>query len=142
MDAMRMCALALTMQFASTLLMGVADAATGKVWSTRGKFFSLLDQGARAALLFAAAGCFHRVVASEGGDMQHLLRGMGREEGIGLLFYRMQKIAIGFSMYKTFASFWPYVTRTALYHNLYNKVTSLVLRILPNTISNLVAKFI
>ena len=62
-------------------------------WAAHSYFMNdLVDQSVRAALLFASAGCFQRVAESSGHDITHLLEGLGRERGLGLLFHRMQKL--------------------------------------------------
>ena len=98
-----------------------------------------LEQTIRASLLFTAASCFHEVVSSEGRDMKHLLTGLGKERGMGLLFYRMQNVAISAAVFKTLDCAVPFITRTALFRTVYSKVTKVVMAILPNAISNLIA---
>lgn len=98
-----------------------------------------LEQTIRASLLFSAASCFHEVVSSEGRDMKHLLTGLGKERGMGLLFYRMQNVAITAAMFKTVDCAVPFITRTALFKTVYFKITKVAMSILPNAISNLIA---
>lgn len=101
-----------------------------------------LEQTIRGSLLFSAASCFHEVVSSDGRDMKHLLVGLGKERGMGLLFYRMQKVAIGAAIFKTADCAVPFITRTALFKSVYHKVMNVVLAVLPNAISNIIAAHI
>eukprot|EP00891_Asterochloris_glomerata_P006654 jgi/Astpho2/6654/fgenesh1_pg.00101_%23_43_t len=142
MDSMRICALALAVQFASTFLLGAAMVGKGEVTALRSFSMQLLDQGIRASLLFAAAGCFHRVVSSEGRDMKHLLEGLGRHTGLGLLFYRMQSIAFGVATFKSIEVVLPWITGNPTVQHIYHKVMNKILALLPNVLSNLLAKVI
>lgn len=101
--------------------------------------FQILEHTIRASLLFTAAGCFHDVVSSNGRDMKHLLMGLGKERGMGLLFFRMQKVAFSAAMFKAIDTVVPFITRTALFKNLYHKVLNALMAVLPNAISNLIA---
>ena len=98
-----------------------------------------LEQTIRGSLLFTAASCFHEVVSSKGRDMKHLLTGLGKERGMGLLFFRMQNVAITAAMFKTLDCAVPFITRTALFKTVYSQITTVVMSILPNAISNLIA---
>lgn len=101
--------------------------------------FQILEHTIRASLLFTAAGCFHDVVSSNGGDMKHLLMGLGKERGMGLLFFRMQKVAFSAALFKAIDTVVPFITRTALFQTVYHKALSVVLAVLPNAISNVIA---
>ena len=101
--------------------------------------FQLLEHTIRASLLFSAAGCFNEVVSTKGRDMQHLLMGLGKERGMGLLFFRMQKVAMSAAVFKTIDCILPFITRTALFKQVSHKVTATLLNVLPNAISNLIA---
>lgn len=114
----------------------------GEVTALRSFSMQLLDQGIRASLLFAAAGCFHRVVSSEGRDMKHLLEGLGRHTGLGLLFYRMQSIAFGVATFKSIEVVLPWITGNPTVQHIYHKVMNKILALLPNVLSNLLAKVI
>ncbi|KAK9819761.1 hypothetical protein WJX72_002081 [[Myrmecia] bisecta] len=109
MDGMRMGALALALQALSTIMLGIAKFHTEGIQSAYGLAFSLADQTIRSALLFASAGCFHQVVSTEGRDMTHLLEGLDKEQGLGLLFFRMQKLAWSLASARCIAVFMPYI---------------------------------
>ena len=118
---------------------GTAVVLNGGVTDIPSYLTQFLEQTIRGSLLFSAASCFHDVVSSEGRDMKHLLMGLGKERGMGLLFYRMQKVAIGAAMFKTVDCAVPFITRTAMFKAVYHKVTNVVMAVLPNAISNLIA---
>lgn len=120
-------------------LAGSAVVLNGGVTDIFSFLTQFLEQAIRGSLLFSAASCFHEVVSSEGRDMKHLLTGLGKDRGMGLLFYRMQNVAISAAIFKTADSAVPFITRTALFKTVYYKVTKVVMSILPNAISNLIA---
>lgn len=142
MDSMRTCGLALALQALSTIMLGAAVVLNGGVTDMFSYLTQFLEQTIRGSLLFSAASCFHEVVSSDGRDMKHLLVGLGKERGMGLLFYRMQKVAIGAAIFKTADCAVPFITRTALFKSVYHKVMNVVLAVLPNAISNIIAAHI
>ena len=121
------------------MIAGAAVVLNGGVTDVYTYLVQLLEQAIRASLLFSAASCFHEVVSSEGRDMRHLLMGLGKERGMGLLFFRMQNVAIGTAMFKAVDSLLPFITRTALFKSVYHKVTGVLMAVLPHAISNLIA---
>lgn len=120
-------------------LAGSAVVLNGGVTDIFSFLTQFLEQAIRGSLLFSAASCFHEVVSSEGRDMKHLLTGLGKDRGMGLLFYRMQNVAISAAIFKTVDSAVPFITRTALFKSVYYKVTKVIMSVLPNAISNLIA---
>ena len=118
---------------------GAAVVLNGGVTDLHTYVFQLLEHTIRASLLFSAASCFHEVVSTEGRDMKHLLTGLGKERGMGLLFYRMQNVAISAAIFKAIDCVLPFITRTALFQKIYHQVTSTLLKVLPNAISNAIA---
>ena len=121
---------------------GAAVVLNGGVTDLHTYIFQLLEHTIRASLLFSAASCFHEVVSSEGRDMKHLLTGLGKERGMGLLFFRMQNVAISAAMFKALDCVLPFITRTAMFQSIYHKVTSTAMKVLPNAISNAIAAHI
>ena len=121
------------------VLPGAAVVLNGGVTDLHTYVFQLLEHTIRASLLFSAASCFHEVVSTEGRDMKHLLMGLGKERGMGLLFFRMQNVAMSAALFKAIDCVVPFITRTAMFKQVYHYVTGVLLKILPNAISNLIA---
>ena len=71
--------------------------------------------------------------------MKHLLMGLGKERGMGLLFFRMQNVASSAALFKFIDTVVPFITRTALFQRVYHKTLSVILAVLPNAISNVIA---
>lgn len=127
-----------TLQYVACLA-GAAVVLNGGVTDLHTYIFQLLEHTIRASLLFTAAGCFHEVVSSEGRDMKHLLTGLDKERGMGLLFFRMQSVAMSAAVFKTIDCVLPFITQTALFKQVYHAVTGILIKVLPNAISNLIA---
>ena len=71
------------------------------------------------------------VFISAGKDITHLLEGLGKKNGLGKLFNRMQKLAWGMAAFRTLGLIMPYITATAVWQKAQHFVASMISKYLP-----------
>ena len=66
-----------------------------------------------------------------GQDITHMLKGLGKEHGLGKLFRRMQKLAWGMAMFKSLELILPFIFATRTWQVVQSRLVRCVVEYVP-----------